>query len=219
MVTPTPFAIDDPESARLHRVPYPVSLRRERLLAAALRGVDWGLRRWYGVREFTDDPACLLRIASAVAPHTVTLADGQHVDVGSPIIILHLWNEQVPRFRLAGPDFGWAINIRRRLQRSFHELACYLERNPELCEVRGIHAYVSFGSQRRRWQIRCAAARFGFELIEDGVPAEGLHERGEDFLIWAFTRVFNPAALRRRQFRRDRTELWISREKLLRLYL
>lgn len=193
--------------------------RRDRLWAVLVRAADWFLRRWYGVREFTDDPSCLLRLALAPAPHAVSLGDGTRVDAGETVAMLHIWNEQIPRFRLAGPDLRWAIDVRRRLDVSFQALAQHLEHDPEWKDIRGIHACVTFGSQRRRWQIRRAAARFGFELIEDGAPAKGLHEFGEDFLIWAFTRAFNPAALRRQRFRRDRSELWISRQKLLGRYL
>ncbi len=191
---------------------------RDRLWAVLVRGADVVLRRWYGVHEFTDDPSCLLRLALAPAPHAVTLSDGTRIEAGEIVGMLHIWNEQIPRFRMGGPDLCWAIDVRRRLQRSLQALAGHLEQDPAWKQVRGIHACAVFGS-RRRWQIRRAAGRFGFELIEDGAPARGLHEMGEDFLIWAFARAFNPAALRRAPFRRDRTELWISREKLLRRYL
>jgi hypothetical protein len=177
------------------------------------------LRRWYHVREFTTDPACLLRIAAGPAHHAVTLSDGTRVAEGEQVITLHMWNEQLPRFRLQGPDLRWALDVRRRLVRSFQALARHLNEEEAWREVKGIHACVTFGSRRRRWQIRRAAARFGFELIEDGTPVAGLHEFGEDFLIWAFARAFNPAALRRQRFHRDRTELWMSREALLARYL
>jgi hypothetical protein len=191
----------------------------DRLWALLVRATDWVLRRWYGVREFTDDPACLLRLALAPAPHAVSLSDGTRIEAGETVAMLHIWNEQIPRFRRTGPDLRWAIDVRRRLNRSFRALALHLEHDPAWWDIRGVHACVTFGSRRRHWQIRRAAARFGFELIENGAPAEGLHELGEDFLIWAFTRAFNPAALRRQRFRRDRSELWISRQKLLGRYL
>lgn len=193
--------------------------RGDQLWALLVRAADWVLRRWYGVREFTDDPCCLLRLAFAPAPRTVSLSDGTRIDAGETVAALHLWNEQIPRFSLAGPDLRWAIDVCRRLDRSFQALAQHLEHDPAWKDIRGVHACVTFGSRHRLWQIRRAAARFGFELFEDGACAEGLHELGEDFLIWAFTRAFNPAALRRQRFRRDRSEVWISRQKLLERYL
>ncbi len=198
--------------------PRPMS-RSDRLWALLVCAADVVLRRWYGVREFTDDPTCLLRLALAPAPHPVTLSDATRIAAGETVAMLHIWNEQIPRFRLSGPDMRWAIDVRRRLRRSFQALAQHLEHDPAWKNIRGVHACVTFGSRQGRCQIRRAAARFGFELIEDGAPAESLHDLGEDFLIWAFTRAFNPAALRRQRFRRDRTELWISREALLALYL
>jgi hypothetical protein len=192
----------------------------DRGLALMMRGIDRVLRRYYGVREFSADPACLLRIAREPAPHPVRLSDGTEIAAGEDIAVLHIWNEQVPRFRLhAGPDLGWAVDVRRRLQQSFKDLARYLAADPESACIRGVHACVVFGNRRRRWQIRRAAARFGFDLIDDPTRPKSLHERGEDVLIWLLTRAFNPAALRRQSFWHDRTELWISREELLRRYL
>ncbi|HEY6430787.1 MAG TPA: hypothetical protein VIZ17_02300 [Acetobacteraceae bacterium] len=182
-----------------------------------MRVTDWVLRRWYGVREFTDDPTCLFRISRATAPHEAALGDGTCIQAGETIGVLHIWNEQLPRFSLVGPDFRWAQLIRRRMLGSFRELARYLDEDPSWADIRGIHACVTFGSRRRRAQIRRVAARFGVELIEIGGP-NGWHALGEDVLIWAFARAFNPPALRRHCFRRDRTELWISRDRLLTLY-
>ncbi len=228
MDSPVPFTIDVRAEAAADRSP-PLPPKaastphaagaRDRLWALLVRGADALLRRWYGVREFTDDPSCLLRLALAPASHGVTLSDGTRIEAGETVAVLHIWNEQVPRFRLGGPDLRWAIDVRRRLRRSFRALAGHLEHDPAWKQVRGIHACVVFGSRRRRGQIRRVAEGFGFELIEAGAPAKGLHEFGEDFLIWAFTRAFNPGALRRSPFRRDRTELWTSREKFLRRYL
>lgn len=224
MDIPVPFTTEArAERAPPRFVPQPFVRRapgrRDRLWSLFVRAADVGLRRWYGVREFTDDPLCLLRLALAPAPHAVTLSDGTRIEAGETVAMLHIWNEQIPRFRLTGPDLCWATDLRRRLLRSFRALARHLEHDPAWADIRGVHACVTFGSRRRRAQIARAAAGFGFDLIEDGAPAEGLHERGEDFLIWAFTRAFNPTALRRQRFRRDRTEVWISRRTLLDRYL
>lgn len=190
---------------------------RDLLWNIAVRVTDWVLRRWYGVREFTDDPTCLFRISRAAAPHAAELSDGTRIHAGEMIGVLHIWNEQLPRFSRVGPDFRWAQLIRRRMLHSFRELAQYLDEDPSWADIRGIHACVTFGSRRRRAQIRRVAARFGVELI-DVVAPDGWHALGEDVLIWAFARAFNPPALRRYCFRRDRTELWISRDRLLTLY-
>jgi len=219
MDVPVAFTVEVP-AERMPRTPVrrPAPGRRDRFWALLMRGADKALRRWYGVREFTDDPSCLLRLAFAPAPHAVTLSDGTRIEAGDTVAILHIWNEHIPRFRRSGPDMGWAIDIRRRVLRSFGTLARHLEHDPAWRDIRAVHACLTFGSRRRRAQLRRFAARFGFDLIEEGAPG-GLHERGEDFLIWALTRAFNPMALRRQPFRRDRTEVWISRQGLLGRYL
>ncbi len=192
---------------------------RDFVWALLVGATDVILRRYYGVREFTDDPSCLLRVSLSTASHHIELSDGTIIPPGEPVVLLHLWNEQIPPFSVVGPDFRWAIMLRRYLLQSLRALARHLDTNLEWRDLRAVHACVTFGSRRRRSQIRRAASRFGFELIEDGVPSGGLHAFGEDFLIWGLARAFNPAALRRQQFRRDRTELWISRARLLARYL
>ena len=191
--------------------------RYDRLWALLMTTTDAVLRRAYGVHSFSDHPDCLLRIARITAPHDLRLADGTPVQHGEPVANLHFWNEHIPRFAPLGPDLAWAKTFRHRMQVSLKELTRYLESDPGWNDVRAIHGCVNFGSRRRRWQIQLAAARFGFELVPSEVPC-GLHEWGEDLLIWAFTRAFNPAALRRHVLWRDRTELWISRASLIRRY-
>ena len=178
-----------------------------------VRTADWFLRRYYRVKEFTRDPDCLIRVSHTGATHAIELPN-MRVLPGDPVLDLHMWNEQLPRFFGRGADFCWAILVRRNLHRSITALARYVASAPECQEVRAVHACVTFGSRRRRAQIRRIAARFSFEMLERRDP-DGWHELGEDMLIWAFARAFNPAALRRHRLRRDRTELWISRERLL----
>ncbi len=178
---------------------------------------DIFLRRWHGVREFTRDPSCLLRISHLEAPRDITLCDGTCIRAGEPILMLHIWNEHLPRFFRRGADFRWAMLVRRHMAASLRELADLLDHDPAMGDVRAVYACVALGRRRRRWQLRHAATRFGFELMEASGPS-GLRGLGEDMLLWAFARAFNPAALRRHCFRRTRAELWISRATLLHRY-
>jgi hypothetical protein len=194
----------------------PAAQRRNRydlVWVVGVGAVDSILRRWYGVRTFTDDPACLLRIARVQVDRRIVLSDGSVVNPGESVAVLHFWNERMPPFSPAGPDFAWAISFRDRMVASLRRVSRHLLEDHGWDDVHAVHACVSFGGRCRRWQIRRVAARFGFELVPGEAPP-GLHEWGEDMLIWAFTRAFNPAALRRRALRRDRTELWISRATL-----
>ena len=190
---------------------------RDLLWVAAVGTTDIFLRRWYRVREFTDDPTCLLRVSLIQAPRDLLLHDGQQIRAGDDVIMLHIWNEQLPAFFALGADFRWAKMVRRRMRYSFGALARHLAADPALAGVTGIYACVLFSSRRPRWQISRAAASFGFELVETK-SERSLRTLGEDMLLWAFARAFNPAALRRHCFRRDRGEVWISRAELLRRY-
>ena len=212
----TAFQQEAPLSRAIRRRP-PRPGWRDRLWTAVVRVTDWFLRRYYRVQEFTADPDCLLRVSHTYATREIELSDGTRVAPSDPVLDLHLWNEQLPRFFGPGADFSWASLIRRNLQRSIQELARYLAKDPACESVLAVRACVTFGTGQRHAQVERAAARFGFELIEGGPPSV-LHALGEDILIWAFARAFNPAALRRHKLRRDRTELWVSREKLLKLY-
>lgn len=197
-----------------HTAPRQVPARRyDWAWAAVMTAVDAVLRRVYGVQSFTDHPDCLLRIAHATAPREIRLDDGTVVHAGEPIALLHFWNEHIPRFPPGGPDLAWAKIFRHRMNLSLRALARHLQEHSGPDEVRAIHGCVNFGSRRRRWQIQLAAARFGFELVPVEIPC-GLHEMGEDILIWCFARAFNPAALPRHVLWRERTELWISRDRL-----
>lgn len=186
---------------------------RDLVWVALVSAADVVLRRWYGVRTFSDHSSCFLRIARVRATRRICLSDGTVVNPGEQIAMLHFWNERMPPFPRTGPDLAWAVTFRQRMLASLEAVSHYLAEDHSWDDIRAIHACVNFGSRRRRWQIRRAAARFGFELVP-GEAASGLHEWGEDILIWAFTRAFNPAALRRHALWRDRTEIWISRTVL-----
>lgn len=191
--------------------------RYDRAWMAMMSATDAVLRRVYGVQTFNDHPDCFLRIARGTAPHDLWLSDGTAVHVGDPVAMLHFWNEHMPPFKPGGPDLAWAHLFRYRMIFSLQALADYLRSTHAWDDVQAIHGCVNFGNRRRRWQIRLAAARFGLELVPVE-PRSGLHERGEDMLIWGFARAFNPMSLRRHVLWRDRTELWVSRASLLRQY-
>ncbi len=210
-------AIDQTPPARAVRRRPPRRGWRDRIWTVLVRVTDWFLRRYYRVREFTEDPDCLIRVGHTHATRRIDLSDGTTLSPGDPVIDLHMWNEQLPRFFGGSADFSWATLIRRNLRHSIRQLARHLADHPDCQSIVAVRACVTFGSRRRQAQMRRAAAQFGFELVEGG-PPNGLHEMGEDILIWAFARAFNPAALRRHKLRRDRTELWISRDRILQLY-
>jgi hypothetical protein len=68
-------------------------------------------------------------------------------------------------------------------------------------------------------QVGRVFQRYGFERVPTECSLRArLHGLGECFVLWGLTRAFNPAALPRQPFLRDRHELWISRAALLARY-
>lgn len=188
---------------------------RDVLWRLPIRIVDAALRRLYRIEPYTADPACVLRVALVPAPRTVRLADKIVIQPGEEVIALHFWNEQLPRFSSRGPDFLWGVTVRRAMQHSLSALARQVAENPAWRDIRAIHACVAFGN--RPGQLRRTASRFGFELVEGDAPPM-LRGLGEDLVCWGLIRAFNPGALRRHCFRRARSELWMSRTRLLDRY-
>ena len=181
--------------------------------------VDAILRSCYGIYEFTDDPACVLRVGLSQARAPVSLSDGTSVEVGELVGTLHFWNEHLPRYSERGPDLGWACAVRDRVIYSLRAFSEYVESEAAWREVRAIRTETALPARLGALQIRRVFQRYGFERVaRDSSLLARLHGLGECVVLWALTRAFNPAALPRQPFLRDRHELWISRRSLLARY-
>jgi hypothetical protein len=177
--------------------------------------VDAILRSYYGVYEFTEDPACVFRIGLSEARDAVTLSDGTQIESGELIGTLHFWNEQLPRYSVEGPDLHWACAIRGQVRHSLCVLAEYIETHPDWHEVRALRGEAALSARLGALQVRRVAARYGFERVPVKASLlRRLHGLGESVVLWGLTRAFNPAAAARQPFFRDHHELWISRRTL-----
>lgn len=184
--------------------------------------VSWAdaiLRSYYGIYEFTDDPACVLRVGLGQARAPLALADGTRVELGEPVGTLHFWNEHLPRYSARGPDLGWACALRDRVIHSLRAFSEYIECEPGWRAVRAIRTETALPARLGASQIGRVFQRYGFERVPTHSSLRArLHGLGECFVLWGLTRAFNPAALPRQPFLRDRHELWISRATLLTRY-
>lgn len=191
----------------------------DELWAGSIGWVDGMLRAYYGIYEFTDDPDCLLRVGLSHARASVSLSDGTSVEVGEIVGTLHFWNEHMPRYSSKGPDLGWASAVRGRVVYSLRAFSDYIESAPAWREVRAIRTETALPARLGAIQIGRVFQRYGFEPVPtDPSLCARLHGLGECFVLWGLTRAFNPAALPRQPFLRDRHELWISRNTLLLRY-
>lgn len=177
------------------------------------------LRSYYGIHEFTDDPACVLRVGLSQARAPVSLADDTLIQIGELVGTLHFWNEHLPPYSSDGPSLGWACAMRDRVVYSLRAFADYIERDAAWQEVRAIRAEAALPARLGVSQIGRVFRRYGFERVPtDYSFLARLHGLGDCFFLWGLTRAFNPAALPRQPFLRDRHELWISRTTLLLRY-
>jgi hypothetical protein len=191
----------------------------DELWIGSVAWADGILRSYYGIYEFTDDPNCVLRVGLDVARAPVSLSDGTNIEVGELVGTLHFWNEHWPRYSERGPDLGWACAVRDRVRYSLRAVSEYVEREPVWRDVRAIRTETALPARLGATQIMRVFQRYGFERVpsEHSLMAR-LHGLGECFVLWALTRAYNPAALPRQPFLRDRHELWISRTTLLLRY-
>jgi len=192
---------------------------RDEFWTALVGAIDSRLRIYYDIREFADDPRCLLRLAVDPAPMRLTLSDGTAIDKGMPIGALHLWNEHVPRFPAHGPDLRWACRVRRQFVHTLRLLAARAESDPRIGQLPAFRGETVLATRLGLGQLDRVAERLGFEPVAPPPSRLGaLRTIGHCLNVWCLTRAYNPAALQRQTLLRVRHELWMSRTTLIARY-
>ena len=169
---------------------------------SATFAIDRMLRRWYGVREFSDAPGCMLRasirpVRRAAPPPELALHAGER------ILELHFWNERMLLTRRGGPDLAWGIRFRAALVRSLALLAEAIGSEPALADIEALCADVPFHALGRLDRLAATVGRFGFIVSGDGTADAPLApDRLADFWAAILYRACG-AGFRRRRFLRD----------------
>ena len=101
------------------------------MLVHLIYRLDALLRQLYRIREFTNDPGCLLRLAVKRASAPLTLSDGTRIMLGDPVGELHLWNDHLLYFPSGGPTLGWARRAHASMVHSLSLLADHVQNAPE----------------------------------------------------------------------------------------
>ena len=184
--------------------------------SAMVGSFDAVLRLRQGIYEFTDDPECILRIGLASATEPASLADGTNVRIGEPICALHFWNEHLPQYSDGGPDLRWALEMRRRLDRSLRTLARHIEEDPRWRGVEALRGYAAFSSRIGIPQLYRVARRLGFEC--PGAEHDALWSWTDSIAGYVFALAYNPVAARRQPFLRHTHRIWMSRRILVTRY-
>lgn len=188
-----------------------------------VRKLDVALKKYYHIFEYTEEKDCILRLAFARNDQEITLKDGTIANASETIGELHFWNEHIPPITAEGSGLIWALSFQRRLTRSLTELAEYVNRNPDLSNIKAFRGELFFGNRCKVLQMPNSVKRCGFEIVaKDGWNGfwffftcfwDIVYNMA---LVWAF----NPESLKDKKLRElKRCRLWMSRRVLLDKYL
>jgi hypothetical protein len=162
---PTPVHGDNPPRWRAAVAVRAAVGKRLRLPHRLVRKLDDALRRLYDVREFSERPGCLLRIAIRRAAVDVCLADGCGVPRGAKILGLHLWNEHLPSLSPRSSNLGRANALRRQIGASLDELAGYVASDPLLDCIVALRARTALVPRKRLPKLLRIARAYGFDTV------------------------------------------------------
>lgn len=186
----------------------------DRLTAA----FDQRQRRKLGIWEFTDDPACILRLGLTTAHLGAELADGTVVKPGDTVGVIHLWNERMPQIPSTGPNIAWAQALNRSLAYSLRLVARYVLETPTFDHI---HAFGGeFPFVFTPVSIRLLR-RLGIEAFEP-LPQRGARwvvDVASRIWVWLMRRAFNPQSIK--GLRLDdvrRRPVWMSKRTLIALH-
>jgi len=187
-------------------------------MRSLVRALDAFLCRRYGVFEYSDDPECILRLQVGQAIHLISLPD---IDLqpGQPVLMFHLWNEKLPQIPAEGANLAWGKTAQRKFLHSLKDAAQFLERSTHLQSIRAIGGITSLFPPDERAGGNKLFRRLGFTVLPYKSGLGKFGEFWENFYSWMLLWTYNPASLRsggsHRLFVMRRSEIWISRERLL----
>jgi len=185
-------------------------------LQAAVFALDRRIRRHIGVFEYTVHPECVFRLQVVTLEDVLVLADGTSVDPGSRVLVLHLWNEQMPAI---GRTLAWARKADRAMDTSLRELACYLATHPHLGDIAVICGNMPVIGSEQAERFARFLGRYGFEAAVDDTGRRGLlHRFADAVLVLMLVLACNPRAVRSAVLRCCNMRVFVSRAALERRY-
>ena len=188
-------------------------------LQSAVFALDRRIRRQIGVYEYTLHPQCLFRVQVVRTEDPLLLADGTFVAPGSRVLVLHLWNEQMPVIARTGPTLAWGRKTDRAIEISLRELVCYLAAQPHLRDIAVICGNMPVIGSTQAERLARILARYGFEAAVDGFDRRGLiHRFGDAVLVLMLVWAANPRAVRSALLRCYNMRVFVSRTVLEQRY-
>jgi hypothetical protein len=187
-------------------------------LRSGVRLIDYLLRKHGDLREFSQDPSCILRIQLTTSPHPVTLGSTL-INKGDPVLALHLWNEHMPQLPQQGAELEWAIHLRRRLIDTFKGVARQLRDDDRYAAVKaifGISVLFSFSEHVGGARMM---QHLGFTVLPYYRPKGRFGEFWENLFSWWLMWTYNETSIRSRKFwHLQRTEVWMDADEFMQRY-
>jgi len=189
-------------------------------LQSAVFALDRRIRRQIGVYEYTLHPQCLFRLQVVRTQDPLLLEDGTLVAPGGRVLVLHLWNEQMPVIGRTGPTLAWARKTHRAMHISLRELAYYLAAQPHLRDIAVICGNMPVIGITQAERFARILARYGFEAAVDPTDRRGLlHRFGDGVLVLMLVWAANPRAVRSALLRCSNMRVFVSRAALEQRYM
>ena len=188
-------------------------------LQTAVFALDRRIRQRIGVFEYSVHPECLFRLQVVTVEDPLVLADGTSVGAGSRVLVLHLWNEQMPVIGRTGPTLGWGRKVDRAMDISLRELAGYVSAHPHLGDIAVICGNMPVIGSEQAEQFARILSRYGFEAAVDATDRRGLiHRFADAVLVLMLVLAANPRAVRSAVLRCCNMRISVSRAALERRY-
>jgi hypothetical protein len=179
-------------------------------MKAIIRWLDQLISRCYRVEEFTDDPDCLLRLSPGRTSHLIFLPDGDF-PAGTPVVMIHYWNERMPPLPAAGADLTYARLLNRRQIHSLWLMARYIQSEPEYADAQLVGGMTILAPTGVPDGGTAMLRHYGFTVIPYHSPLGHFGEFWENLFTWSLMWTYNPASLRGRPlWSLSRSELWMS---------
>jgi hypothetical protein len=187
-------------------------------MRAGVRLIDGILRKSGRVYEFSDDPGCILRIQLKKANHDVSVG-GEKIYRGEQLLVIHIWNERMPKLPREGASLEWALELRRKMIYSFKTLAKEIIKDSRYSHIRALYGVsVLFSFTGHTGGVRMMQ-RLGFTILPYHNRLGRFGEFWENLFSWWLMWTYNKASLKnRRFFKLQRTETWITMNEFLKRY-
>jgi hypothetical protein len=180
-----------------------------------IRRFDGWLSRVERVEPFADGPRIILRLQHSSAAWDIPLGD-RTISAGSPVAVLHFWNERIPVLTSQGADLQWALNFQRRLLYSFKVAARHLQDAAVMQDIEAVGGVIAQIHLQPTDGGRNLVEHLGFTVFPYHRPAGAFGEFWENFYTWLLMWTYNPGSLRSHAlFGLERNEFWTTKERFL----